>query len=43
MKRMFFTICSMLVVMLASAQYTLNDWKIEGVNENGTLHLNVSE
>ncbi len=43
MTRTICTIFSMLVVMTASAQYTLKDWNIEGVNENGTLHLNVSE
>ncbi|MBP5374726.1 MAG: family 43 glycosylhydrolase [Bacteroidaceae bacterium] len=43
MKQTCFAIFSMLVTMTVSAQYTLKDWNIEGVNENGVLHLNVSE
>ena len=43
MKQTLFALFSMLVAMTASAQYTLKDWNIDGVNENGTLHLNVSE
>ena len=43
MKRTLFAICSLLITMTASAQYTLKDWNIQGVDENSTLHLNVSE
>lgn len=43
MKRTFFTLCSMVLTMATSAQYTLKDWNIRGVDENSELHLNVSE
>ena len=33
----------MLITMTASAQYTLKDWNIQNIDENSTLHLNMSE
>jgi hypothetical protein len=43
MKRTFFTLCGMMLTMATSAQYTLKDWNIRGVDANSELHLNVSE
>ena len=43
MKHSFLAIISLLVTMTVSAQYTLKDWNIEGVNETGTLRLNLNE
>ena len=43
MKKMITSVLCALVSITASAQFTLNDWNIEGINEKSTLNLNVSE
>ena len=37
-----YLVCTLFSIT-ASAQYTLKDWNIENIDENSTLHLNVSE
>lgn len=43
MNKSLATLTLTLSALTVSAQYSLKDWNIQSLDENGTLHLNVSE